>query len=77
VIEALGTTEFPRLRVGIGRPPLGVDPAEFVLTRFTDGEAAAVQESLTRAVEAVEMAVTEGVGAAMNRYNAKDVDGQR
>ena len=77
VIEALGTTEFPRLRVGIGRPPLGVDPAEFVLTRFTDGEAATVQESLTRAVEAVEMAVTEGVGAAMNRYNAKDVDGQR
>ena len=77
VIEALGTTEFPRLRVGIGRPPLGVDPAEFVLTRFTDGEAAVVQESLTRAVEAVEMAVTEGVGAAMNRYNAKDVDGQR
>lgn len=77
VIEALGTTEFPRLRVGIGRPPLGVDPAEFVLTRFTDREAATVQESLTRAVEAVEMAVTEGVGAAMNRYNAKDVDGQR
>lgn len=77
VIEALGTTEFPRLRVGIGRPPLGVDPAEFVLTRFTDGEAAAVQKSIERAVEAVEMAVTAGVAAAMNRFNAKDADGER
>jgi PTH1 family peptidyl-tRNA hydrolase len=62
--------------VGIGRPPLGVDPAEFVLTRFTDGEAAAVEDSLARAVEAVEMAVTAGIGAAMNRYNAKDTDGR-
>jgi len=77
VIEALGTTEFPRLRVGIGRPPLGVDPAEFVLTRFTDGEAAAVEKSLTRAAEAVETAVTAGIAAAMNRFNAKDDDGQR
>lgn len=77
VIEALGTTEFPRLRVGIGRPPLGVDPAEFVLTRFTDGEAAAVQKSIERAVEAVEMAVTAGVAAAMNHFNAKDADGER
>jgi PTH1 family peptidyl-tRNA hydrolase len=77
VIEALGTTEFPRLRVGIGRPPLGVDPAEFVLTRFTDGEAAAVEKSLTRAAEAVETAVTSGIAAAMNRFNAKDDDARR
>jgi PTH1 family peptidyl-tRNA hydrolase len=77
IIESLGTTEFPRLRVGIGRPPAGVDPAEFVLTRFTDGEAAAVHESIERAVEAVEMAVTAGVAAAMNRFNAKDADGER
>jgi peptidyl-tRNA hydrolase len=54
-----------------------VDPAEFVLTRFTDAEAAAVEESITRAVEAVEVAVTAGIGVAMNRYNAKDADGQR
>jgi PTH1 family peptidyl-tRNA hydrolase len=77
VIEALGTTAFPRLRVGIGRPPEGTDPAEFVLTRFTGDEAAVVEQSLARAVEVVEMVVTAGVDAAMNRFNAKGADGER
>jgi PTH1 family peptidyl-tRNA hydrolase len=75
VIEALGTTEFPRLRVGIGRPPAGVDPADFVLTRFGPDEAPAVDESLERAADAVEAAVTLGLPAAMNRFNAGGVDG--
>ena len=76
VIEALGTTEFPRLRVGIGSPPLGIDPADFVLTRFTAEEERMVHESLERAAEAVELAVTEGLPAAMNRFNARGVDGE-
>jgi len=76
VIEALGTTEFPRLRVGIGRPPHGVEAADFVLTRFTEEERM-VHETLERAAEAVELAVTEGLPAAMNRVNARGVDGQR
>ena len=76
VIEALGTTEFPRLRVGIGRPPLGIDPADFVLTRFTAEEERMVHESLERAAEAVELAVTDGLPAAMNRFNARGVDGE-
>lgn len=77
VIEALGTTAFPRLRVGIGRPPAGVDPADFVLTRFTPDEAPAVQASIERAAEAAEMVVTEGLPAAMNRFNAQGADGRR
>ena len=76
VIEALGTTEFPRLRVGIGRPPHGVEAADFVLTRFTEEERM-VHETLERAAEAVELAVTEGLPAAMNRVNARGVDGER
>ena len=76
IIEALGTTEFPRLRVGIGRPPHGVEAADFVLTRFTEEERM-VHETLERAAEAVELAVTEGLPAAMNRVNARGVDGQR
>jgi len=74
VIEALGTTEFPRLRVGVGRPPQGVDPADFVLTRFGAGEEASAQESLERAAEAAELAVTDGLEAAMNRFNARGGD---
>lgn len=71
VIDALGTEEFPRLRVGIGRPPQGVDPAEFVLTRFAPDEAAALDAALDRAAEAIEVAVTQGLGTAMNRFNVK------
>jgi len=74
IIDALGTTEFPRLRVGIGRPPRGVDPADFVLTRFTAEEQPMVGEALERAADAVETAVTEGLPAAMNRVNARGVD---
>ena len=75
VIEALGTTEFPRLRVGIGRPPEGTDPADFVLTRFTSDEAPVAHASIERAADAVEMTITEGLGAAMNRFNARGADG--
>lgn len=69
VIDALGTTDFPRLRVGIGRPPAGVDPADHVLTRFTEAEQPAVDAALDRAAEAAEAFVTEGIEKAMNRFN--------
>jgi len=71
IIDALGTTEFPRLRVGIGRPPAGIDPAEHVLTRFGPDEQAALDGALERAAEALEVAVVSGIAAAMNRFNAK------
>lgn len=75
IIDALGTTEFPRLRVGIGRPPAGQDAAEFVLTRFTDQEARTVDAALDRAAEALEVAVRDGLPAAMNRFNAGETNG--
>ena len=74
IIEALGTNEFPRLRVGVGRPPEGVDPAEFVLTRFAPAELGELDKVLDRAAEALEVAIREGVPAAMNRFNAGAVD---
>lgn len=71
VIEALGSEAFPRVRVGVGRPPEGRDPAEFVLTKFAPDERKVVIAALDRAAEAIEVAVAEGLEAAMSQFNAK------
>ncbi len=71
IIEAVGSDTFPRLRVGIGRPPEGMEPAQFVLTRFTAEEHAIIELALERAADAIETAVREGLQVAMNRFNAK------
>lgn len=69
IIERLGTQEFPRLRVGIGRPPGRMDPADYVLQRFTRDEEALMDGVRDRAVEAIECFLAEGIAAAMNRFN--------
>lgn len=69
VQAALGTREVGRVRVGIGRPPAGVDPADYVLAPFAPEEEAAVGEAVERAAAAVETVVREGFEAAMNRFN--------
>ncbi len=73
VIEAMGSDEFPRMRVGIGRPPAGVDAADHVLTRFADDERQVLDAALDRAAEALEVAVTDGLDVAMNRFNVSRV----
>lgn len=70
IIEQLGTQAFPRLRIGIGRPPGRMDPAGYVLQDFRDDEIEVMNATLDRCVEAVECIVLEGLAAAMNRYNA-------
>lgn len=69
VIDALGSEGFPRVRVGIGRPPDGMDPADYVLTRPDETERPVFEAALDRAAEAVETAVRESPAVAMNRYN--------
>jgi len=71
IIEALGTTEFPRLRVGIGRPPEGVEPAEFVLERPSPAERGLLDEAIRRAADGVTLWVTDGIDAAMRHCNPK------
>lgn len=66
----LGTDEFPRLRIGVGPKPPGMDLTPFVLGRFHPDQRRAVESGLDRAAEAVRCAVEEGLEAAMNRYNA-------
>jgi len=73
VIRHLGTQEFPRLRVGIGRPPGNMDPADYVLQPFSPDEMPVVQQVLETAVSAVETWLLEGIEAAMNRFNRKPV----
>jgi len=69
VLQALGTASVPRLRIGIGRPPPGVDPVEFVLSPFTPEEWAVMEPALERAVSAVRAVVQEGLERAMDRFN--------
>ena len=64
-------TDYPRVRVGTGRPPEGWDPADFVLSRWKDDEGQEVLRMIERACDAMESVVTEGVDAAMNRFNGE------
>ncbi len=68
IIEALGSQAFPRLRVGIGRPP-GNDAISYVLSDFTADEQIMLESVYKRVVAAVELFLREGVEAAMNAYN--------
>lgn len=69
VIRRLGTEGFARLRLGIGPVPEQWDAADFVLSRFHKDERDAANEEISRAAEAVECWVAEGVEVGMNRYN--------
>ena len=68
-IEQLGTQEFCRLRVGIGRPPGRMDAAGYVLQKFSAGEAETIQFVLARAEEAVLTYLEQGLVKAMNTFN--------
>jgi PTH1 family peptidyl-tRNA hydrolase len=69
VIGALGGAPFPRLRLGIGRPPSGEDPVEHVLRPFTPDERPIVEAMLDDAVGALEHLLREGTDSAMNVFN--------
>ncbi len=69
IIAYLGTQEFPRLRVGIGRPAGTAGPVGHVLGRFTRAEQEFIQDAVERAAQAVEVALVEGLEAAMNQFN--------
>ena len=69
IIERLGTEEFPRLRMGTGRPPGRNDAADYVLQDFPSQETELVKETLDRAVEAVLIFIEFGIDRAMNTYN--------
>ena len=69
IIERLGSHEFPRMRLGVGRPPGRMDAADYVLRDFSKDEGVLISATLERGVEATLLYVNEGLEAAMNRYN--------
>jgi PTH1 family peptidyl-tRNA hydrolase len=68
-IEHIGTDDFPRLRIGIGRPPGRMDPAAYILQDFTRAEMKILSEILDRAADAALEFVVNGLDKAMNKYN--------
>lgn len=68
-IELLGTKDFPRLRLGIGRPPGRMDPKDYVLQQFSKEDAKLLPEILSHAADAALEFVMKGLNTAMNKYN--------
>lgn len=70
IISAIGTAEFTRVRIGIGRPPGRQDPADFVLSNFSATEKKNLPVILTEASDAVEEIVEKGLVAAQQRFHS-------
>jgi PTH1 family peptidyl-tRNA hydrolase len=68
ICAQLGTSDVPRLRIGIGDRGL-IDATDFVLTRFKASERPEIDDALINAAQAVAVWVTQGIDAAMNRFN--------
>jgi len=69
VIEWLETEEFPRLRIGIGQPPQGMDMVEYVLSEFSPEEEEVIEAAIERAVEAILFMLDHDIEGAMNKFN--------
>ena len=74
VIARLGTTEFARLRLGVGRGDARRDLADHVLSKFEADEQSALGEFITRAADAAEMFAAEDIAKVMNTYNPGATD---
>jgi PTH1 family peptidyl-tRNA hydrolase len=73
IIDQLGSQDIARLRIGIDRPANDrVDPADYVLSRFFSEQRKIIDDAIPAAADAVELWVTQGIDAAMNRANAKE-----
>jgi peptidyl-tRNA hydrolase, PTH1 family len=68
--RSLGTGEFNRVRLGIGRPPARRDPADFVLSQFSVAERADVPMAVERAADAVESLLAVGLSITQSRFNS-------
>lgn len=71
LIYHLNTTEFDRIKVGVGEKPNGWDLADYVTSRFSASEMEGMISGVTQAGDAVEMILKDGITTAMNKFNPK------
>jgi PTH1 family peptidyl-tRNA hydrolase len=71
IIERMGANNFLRLKIGIGRPPPGMDPADYVLGVFDKNEQSRLDQILFQVAEAVKVMFLEGLEKAMNQFQKK------
>ncbi len=71
LIDALGTDDFVRVRMGVGRPDGDIGVVDYVLEEFDANQRTMLEPFLSRAIEAVEAILCEGAKDAMNRFNRK------
>ena len=69
IIEGLGTKDFPRLRIGIGRPPGRMNAADYVLQDFGRAEEEMIEEIIGRSVDAIIHFIENGIEKTMNKFN--------
>lgn len=75
IINALGTQDFPRLRIGVGRPTdAGSDTIRHVLSRFRPDEKKALDAALDRAADCMELLIRDGIDEAMNEFNGRQTE---
>ena len=72
VIDAIGTPEFVRVKIGIGRPAPRQDSADYVLQAFTSEELEVLNPCLDRAVDTLECLIHRGTAVAMNQFNIRE-----
>ena len=77
IVQSLGTTGVPRLRVGIGRGDRRRDLADVVLSTFEPAERDQLESVITRAADAAEMFAAADILTVMNRYNADDAASEK
>ena len=69
LIQHLGTQEFNRIRVGVSRPPAGMQVADYVLSKFSKDDQPIVNDAIEKSCEAVEMSLAKPFLEVMNRFN--------
>lgn len=71
IIHLLGSEDFPRIKIGIGKRHEGQRLSDFVLSRFSKDERKIIEESLIYSAEAVETILKDGIEASMNQFNKR------
>ena len=71
IVKCLGTTDFPRVRVGVSKPEPGRDLANFVLSRFSKDEEVDLKDGFDKAVKAIDCIIREDIDLSMNKFNGK------